>query len=118
MYMRWNYSSNNRCLFFRRLKINHESHEFILESGTVANSTALTVHTSSPGGSPRWTDPTVCTSSPGGPPRCTAPTVRTSSPGGPPRCTAPTVRPSSPGGPPRCTAPTSDCPYVSCQGSS
>jgi hypothetical protein len=25
------------CLFFRRLKINHDSHEFILESGTVAN---------------------------------------------------------------------------------
>jgi hypothetical protein len=37
MYMHWNYSYNNRCLFFRRLKINHESHEFILESGTVAN---------------------------------------------------------------------------------
>ncbi len=38
--MRWNYlcTCNNRCLFFRRLKINHESHEFILESGTVANS--------------------------------------------------------------------------------
>ncbi len=35
--MRWNYSYNNRCLFFRRLKINHEFHEFILESGTVAN---------------------------------------------------------------------------------
>jgi hypothetical protein len=30
-------SCNNRCLFFRRLKINHESHEFILDSGTVAN---------------------------------------------------------------------------------
>jgi hypothetical protein len=28
---------NNRCLFFRRLKINHESNEFILDSGTVAN---------------------------------------------------------------------------------
>jgi hypothetical protein len=25
------------CLFFRRLKINHDSHEFILEIGTVAN---------------------------------------------------------------------------------
>ncbi len=32
-----NYSCNNRCLFFRRLKINHESHEFILDSGTDAN---------------------------------------------------------------------------------
>jgi hypothetical protein len=29
---------NNRCLFFHRLKINHESHEFILDFGTVANS--------------------------------------------------------------------------------
>jgi hypothetical protein len=28
---------NNRCLFFCRLKINHESHEFILDSGTVVN---------------------------------------------------------------------------------
>jgi hypothetical protein len=28
---------NNTCLFFRRLKINHESHEFILDPGTVAN---------------------------------------------------------------------------------
>jgi hypothetical protein len=28
---------NNRCLFFRRLKINHDIHEFILDSGTVAN---------------------------------------------------------------------------------
>ncbi len=25
------------CLFFRRLKINHDVHEFILDSGTVAN---------------------------------------------------------------------------------
>jgi hypothetical protein len=25
------------CLFFRRLKINHDSHEFTLESGTIAN---------------------------------------------------------------------------------
>ncbi len=25
------------CLFFRRLKINHDSHEFILEFGTDAN---------------------------------------------------------------------------------
>jgi hypothetical protein len=33
---------NNRCLFFRRLKINHDTHEFILDSGTVANSNALT----------------------------------------------------------------------------
>ena len=33
-----NMSYNNRCLFFRRLKINHESHEFILDPGTVANS--------------------------------------------------------------------------------
>jgi hypothetical protein len=24
-------------VYFRRLKINHDSHEFILESGTVAN---------------------------------------------------------------------------------
>jgi hypothetical protein len=32
------FSCNNRCLFFRRLKINHESHEFILGSGSVANS--------------------------------------------------------------------------------
>jgi serine protease inhibitor len=31
-------SCNTRCLFFHRLKINHESHEFILEPGTVANS--------------------------------------------------------------------------------
>ncbi len=39
MYIRvLNYSFNNRCLFFRRLKINHESHEFILDHGTVANS--------------------------------------------------------------------------------
>jgi hypothetical protein len=29
---------NNRCLFFCRLKINHESHEFILDSATVTNS--------------------------------------------------------------------------------
>ncbi len=28
-------SCNNRCLFFHRLIINHESHEFILEPGTV-----------------------------------------------------------------------------------
>ncbi len=34
IYVCQNYSCNNRCLFFRRLKINHE---FILESGTVAN---------------------------------------------------------------------------------
>jgi hypothetical protein len=27
-----------QVFFFRRLKINHESHEFILDSGTVANS--------------------------------------------------------------------------------
>ncbi len=33
----YNVSYNNRCLLFRRLKINHESHEFILEPGTVAN---------------------------------------------------------------------------------
>jgi hypothetical protein len=33
-----NMSCNNRCLFFRRLKINHESHEFTLDPGTVANS--------------------------------------------------------------------------------
>jgi hypothetical protein len=32
-----NMSCNNRCLFFRRLKINHESHEFILDPGTVVN---------------------------------------------------------------------------------
>jgi hypothetical protein len=32
---------NNRCLFFRRLKINHESHEFILDSGTAANSYSI-----------------------------------------------------------------------------
>jgi hypothetical protein len=32
-----NVSCNNRCLFFRRLKISHESHEFILDPGTVAN---------------------------------------------------------------------------------
>jgi hypothetical protein len=31
------------CLFFRRLKINHDSHEFILESGTVANSHSLRI---------------------------------------------------------------------------
>jgi hypothetical protein len=28
-------------VYFRRLKINHDSHEFILESGTVANNTHL-----------------------------------------------------------------------------
>jgi hypothetical protein len=33
----------NWCLFFRRLKINHESHEFILESGTVANNYYLLI---------------------------------------------------------------------------
>ncbi len=27
----YNMSCNNRCLFFHRLKLNHESHEFILE---------------------------------------------------------------------------------------
>jgi hypothetical protein len=32
-----NVSCNNRCLFFRRLKINHESHDSH-DSGTVANS--------------------------------------------------------------------------------
>jgi hypothetical protein len=37
IYVRLNYSYNNRCLFFRRLKINHESHELILESGTVTD---------------------------------------------------------------------------------
>jgi hypothetical protein len=37
LYVQRNYSCNKRCLFFRRLKIDHESHEFILESGTVAN---------------------------------------------------------------------------------
>jgi hypothetical protein len=31
-------------VFFYRLKINHDSHEFILESGTVANSNFVTVH--------------------------------------------------------------------------
>ncbi len=30
--------------FFRRLKINHESHEFILDSGTVANTLFILVH--------------------------------------------------------------------------
>jgi hypothetical protein len=34
IYVCQNYSCNNMCLFFRRLKINHE---FILESGTVVN---------------------------------------------------------------------------------
>ncbi len=33
----YNVSCNNRYLFFCRLKINHESHEFILDPGTVAN---------------------------------------------------------------------------------
>ncbi len=33
----------NWCLFFRRLKINHDTHEFILESGTVANSNACNI---------------------------------------------------------------------------
>ncbi len=28
-------------LFFRRLRINHDSHEFVLESGTIANSQFL-----------------------------------------------------------------------------
>ncbi len=37
IYVRRNYLYNNRCLFFCRLKINHEPHEIILESGTVAN---------------------------------------------------------------------------------
>jgi hypothetical protein len=32
----YNVSCNNRCFFFCRLKINHESHEFILDPGTVA----------------------------------------------------------------------------------
>jgi hypothetical protein len=32
-----------KCLFFCRLKINHESHEFILESGTVVNTTYILV---------------------------------------------------------------------------
>ncbi len=27
------------CVYFRRLKINHDVHEFILDSGTVANTT-------------------------------------------------------------------------------
>ncbi len=31
------------CLFFRRLKINHVSHEFILEFGTVTNTNVLYV---------------------------------------------------------------------------
>jgi hypothetical protein len=31
------------CLFFCRLKINHDSHEFILEFGTVANRYALSL---------------------------------------------------------------------------
>jgi hypothetical protein len=29
------------CLFFRRLKVNHDVHEFILDSGTIANSYSL-----------------------------------------------------------------------------
>ncbi len=37
----YNMSRNNRCLFFRRLKINHESHEFILDPGTVANNNTV-----------------------------------------------------------------------------
>ncbi len=36
-YMSRNYACNNRCLFFRRLKIIHEPHEFRLDPGTVAN---------------------------------------------------------------------------------
>jgi hypothetical protein len=31
-------------VYFRRLKINHDSHEFILESGTVANTTVHQAH--------------------------------------------------------------------------
>jgi hypothetical protein len=31
------------CLFFRRLKINHDSHEFIFKFGTIANITVLYV---------------------------------------------------------------------------
>jgi hypothetical protein len=33
----WYFVSMPDCLFFCRLKINHDSHEFILEFGTVAN---------------------------------------------------------------------------------
>jgi hypothetical protein len=29
------------CLFFRRLKIKHDSHEFVLDFGTVANTNSL-----------------------------------------------------------------------------
>jgi hypothetical protein len=32
------FSNNDWCLFFYRLKLNHDSHEFILEFGAVANS--------------------------------------------------------------------------------
>jgi hypothetical protein len=35
--------SNDWFLFFCRLKINHDSHEFILEFGTVANNNSKTI---------------------------------------------------------------------------
>ncbi len=38
IYVHRNCPCYNRCLFFGRLKINHEFHEFILDPGTVANS--------------------------------------------------------------------------------
>jgi hypothetical protein len=44
-----NMSCNNRCLFFRRLKINHESHGFILDPGTVANTNFVIYSRSSDG---------------------------------------------------------------------
>jgi hypothetical protein len=39
IYVHRNCPCYNMCLFFRRLKINHEPHEFILDPGTVANNT-------------------------------------------------------------------------------
>jgi hypothetical protein len=39
-------------VYVHRLKINHDSHEFILESGTVANSLFLTWAWASPGRRP------------------------------------------------------------------
>ncbi len=40
----YNVSCNNRCLFFRRLKINHESHEFIREPVTVTKKYTAHLH--------------------------------------------------------------------------
>jgi hypothetical protein len=43
----------NRCLFFYRLKINHDTHEFILFSGTIANTNSFRQKT---GHSSNWAE--------------------------------------------------------------